>query len=249
MLSSCQMINDDLAGMENDLEFFSDFQPKKQLKQPCNFTPYWLVVWCLWEWEDWWLCGCGAHICSDTEIALHDVHPALAQACYHRPSIRPFNTQSLVHMHSQTIWCLHSVVHSKTYSNYAQQNTHTRSVTNTSSRHIHLASAHRSQEPPLPSLQWNPGIMSNHSVFILPCVTVHYPHHLPCSHRPSHLGPSHFCLTWLITLRSGPCWHTLLRAWSVLNYIVCAPPSRIEKVTVCNHVNQCVFTICNQLWL
>lgn len=48
MLLSCQMINDDLAGMESNLEFFSDFHPKNQFDQHCNFTPYWLVMFCLW---------------------------------------------------------------------------------------------------------------------------------------------------------------------------------------------------------
>lgn len=44
MLLSCQMINDVFVGMENNLEFFSVFHPKNQLDQPCNFSPYWPVM-------------------------------------------------------------------------------------------------------------------------------------------------------------------------------------------------------------
>lgn len=85
-----------------------------------------------------------------------------------------------------------------------------------SSRHIHvykhahgrlLTSTHRSQEPPLACAQWNPGIITNHSVFILPVWTTHYPHHLPCLYLPSNLRWSHFWVTWLITLGSQASRH------------------------------------------
>lgn len=49
MLLSCQMINDHLVGMENNLEFFSDFHSKNQLDQPCNCIPYWAVMFFLWS--------------------------------------------------------------------------------------------------------------------------------------------------------------------------------------------------------
>lgn len=41
MLLSRQMINNDLAAMSNNQEFFSDSDPTKQPDQPCNFIPYW----------------------------------------------------------------------------------------------------------------------------------------------------------------------------------------------------------------
>lgn len=63
-----------------------------------------------------------------------------------------------------------------------------------------LTSADRSQEPPLPSLQQNPGITF---------LTRHYLHHLHCSHLPSNLEWSHLWVTWLITLRSKTCWHNI----------------------------------------
>lgn len=94
------------------------------------------------------------------------------------------------------------------------------------------------------------------SVFIHPFLTMHYPHHLPCSHLPSNLGWSHFFLSHMIDnpeIRALLTYHyhAPLCTLSVLNPTACALPSCIEKVKVrvCNHANRCVFTIYNQLRL
>lgn len=87
------------------------------------------------------------------------------------------------------------------------------------------------------------------SVFILPLLTMHYLHHLPCSHLPSNLGWSHFWVTWL---KTGTCCHTITQPCHVLYLLLCVLSQVLTEkviVRVCNHANQCVFTIYNQLWL
>lgn len=219
MLLSCQMINDDLVGMENNLEFFSDFHPKNQPEQPCNFTPCWPVMFCRWWLQDWWLCGSAAHICSQTQSASHDAQTrarAHMRARYHTlPSARTqasrtHSQEHVQHSHTQSTQVVHShpmctestqhLLYCTVHIQYAHTVLQHYSLTIASSQarscvqtHPHsvtpLTSAHRSQEPPLPSFAVKPrNYVKPLSVFIPPLLTVHYPHHLPCSHLPSNLG-------------------------------------------------------------
>lgn len=145
-------------------------------------------------------------------------------------------TQSGTHALTNTITCLHAVMHSHPnvkwtqpqYCTYAHKNTHIHALSQTLAAGMAMCTNTPTFTHPLNLYTQKPRVTTSLSavkprnyvkplsVFILPFLTMHYPHHLPCSHLPSNLGWSHFWVTWLITLRSGTCWHTITRHCYVL---------------------------------
>lgn len=152
MLLSWHMIIDDLMEMENNLEFFSDFHPKNHLDHPCNFCS----AFCPWLLEDWMLCGCGAHICSYKLLITKCSTLIPADMCC--------RTTQLVHADIQqaqltTIPFLNLFLHPLCTGIYRSLQSHQLvSLSKLTFVESLLTAAHRSQDSPLPSLQWKPMI-------------------------------------------------------------------------------------------
>lgn len=143
--------------------------------------------------------------------------------------------------HSTLTWthtCYHVVLHAhigmqdtqlrthalaNTYRTYAHKNTHMHTLLQTLAAGMAMCTNTPTFTHPLNLHTQKPRVTTSLSavkprnydkplsVFILPFLTMHYPHHLPCSHLPSNLGWSHFWVTWLITLRSRARRHTITK--------------------------------------
>lgn len=115
-----------LWAWKNNLEFFSDFDPKNQLDHPCNFTPYWPVMFCLW----WRIGGSVAVISTSAHrhtLPRTKLHPLL-------------NTHTLPCSPPHAIYTVRLTCTPKhnnlpTHSHAFTPKKYTYSVTNTSSRH------------------------------------------------------------------------------------------------------------------
>lgn len=137
-------------------------------------------------------------------------------------------TQSSTDALTNTITCLHTVMHSHpnamnttTCWTNAHKNTHIHTLSQTLAAGMAKCTNAPTLTHPLNLYTQKPRVTTSLSavkprnydkplpVFILPFLTMHYPHHLPCSHLPSNLEWSHFWVTWLITLRSGTCWRAI----------------------------------------
>lgn len=166
-----------------------------------------------------WLCGC----VSPTSALRHRL------PCMLHPDLTT-HTHTLYHaaLHVHIGMCftwLHARERSNTYRTSVHKNTHMHSLFQTLAVGMALCTNTPTFTHPFNLRAQKPRVTTSLSavkprnydkplsMFILPLLTMHYPHHPPL---PSNLRWSHFWITWLITLRSQARRHTITKHVGVL---------------------------------